>query len=88
MAVESEISAMQSRLSFLLAVGITLSAPGKAGAENPPPPPQELFDACVEKKAGEACVAHFRALEIHGVCAMLVPDRGLFCRPDGAPQRP
>jgi hypothetical protein len=58
--------------------------PTAALAEPPFPLPKEAFDACVDKSEGDPCTAHVRGTEFHGVCAR-VPERGLFCRPEGPP---
>jgi hypothetical protein len=73
----------------VLAVPAVLAAllvPSFASAEPPFPLPDEGFVACSDKKEGDACRAQFRGMEIHGTCAP-VPDRGLFCRPNGPPSR-
>ncbi len=71
-------------VTVLLLVSV---APAHASTERAPPLPPEGFAACAEKQEGDACTAQFRGMEIHGVCAS-VPERGLFCRPSGAPPGP
>jgi len=67
----------------LFGVQVGYSAP--AAADGPPPLPQEAFDACAQKRSGDACVVTFKQMEIHGVCTPSPRDNALFCRPDGPP---
>ena len=56
----------------------------------PPPhhqPPQAAFDACQQKKAGDACQVTFHQHTIDGLCQS-TPDDKLFCRPDHPPGPP
>ena len=52
-------------------------------------PPQEAFDACVDKVEGDACSFSGRRGDVEGSC--IVPPRGeesLVCAPAGGPPEP
>lgn len=50
-------------------------------------PPQEAFDACNGRQAGDACAVSFHGNTIQGSCRA-ADDNRLFCLPSGPPPRP
>ena len=78
-------------LLFGLALPFVSSALVRADdAPAPPPhrqPPQAAFDACQQKKSGDACTVTFREHTISGQC-QTTPDDKLFCRPEHPPGPP
>jgi hypothetical protein len=50
-------------------------------------PPPQAYDACSQKKTGDACQVTFHDQTVSGVCAA-APDNRLACRPDHPPGPP
>lgn len=50
-------------------------------------PPQEAFDACASKAAGDACEVALPDRKLTGTCAS-TPEGALACRPDHPPGPP
>jgi len=80
------------RLFLLVGLVLPLASSALVRADDAPPPPHRqpppaAFDACQQKKAGDACQVTFREHTIDGVCQATADDR-LFCRPAHPPGPP
>lgn len=84
---------LMSRLKFILvAVALPLGVADLVRADEPEPPhhhqpPPAAFDACQQKKEGDACQVTFHEHVIDGTCHA-TPDDQLFCRPAHPPGPP
>ena len=79
-------------LPVLVALALPFASSALVRADDAAPPhhrqpPPAAFDACQQKKAGDACQVTFREHTIEGVCQS-TPDDQLFCRPDHPPGPP
>ena len=71
---------------LLVGVGLPLASSALVRADDAPRPPNRqpppaAFDACQQKKAGDACQVTFHEHTMDGLCHAAADDR-LFCRPD------
>jgi hypothetical protein len=67
-------------LALLASLTIVFGATARADGPHPPP---AAFEACKDKKVGDACSVSFMGHTLSGTCVAL--DKSTVCKPDGAP---